>query len=111
MTFKYYSINMTYFKIPTNIYKTIDEKDIKLKLEKKNNISQKCSYSLSNYLKETKKEIDKVYNAWDSVKIFTNPYEFIHTMVPNNNLSVSQYKPISRAIFGAIGDFRRGFRP
>ena len=93
---------MTYFKIPTNIYKTIDEKKIKLKIEKNENIFQKCSFSLSSYLKETKKEIDNVYDTWDSVKIYTNPYEFIHTMVPNNNLSVSKYKPISRAFYKLI---------
>ena len=39
---------------------------------------------------------------WDNTKKYTNPYEFIHTMVPNNNLSVSQYKPISRAFYKLI---------
>jgi len=90
---------MTYFKIATNIHRKITDKDIKLKLEKSFHIKQKCSYSLSNYLKETKKHIDDVYEKWDSTKIYTNPYEFIHTIVPNTNLSVSQYNPISRAFY------------
>tara|TARA_B100001142_G_scaffold177546_1_gene177242 strand:- start:1465 stop:2664 length:1200 start_codon:yes stop_codon:yes gene_type:complete len=93
---------MTYFKIATNIHRNINEKDIKLKLEKTPNIKKKCSYSLSNYLKETKKHIDNVYDRWDSTKIYTNPYEFIHTIVPTTNLSVSQYKPISRAFYKLI---------
>ena len=33
------------------------------------------------------------------MKIYTNPYEFIHTNVPNHQNSVSKYKPISRAFF------------
>ena len=53
-------------------------------------------------LKETKKHIDNVYDRWDSIKIYTNPYEFIHTIVPNTNMSVSQYKPISRAFYKLI---------
>tara|TARA_B100001142_G_scaffold329477_1_gene392979 strand:+ start:3127 stop:4326 length:1200 start_codon:yes stop_codon:yes gene_type:complete len=93
---------MTYFKLATNVHRNISDKDIKLKIEETMDIKQKCSYSLSTYLKETKKHIDNVYDRWDSIKIYTNPYEFIHTIVPNTNMSVSQYKPISRAFYKLI---------
>ena len=90
---------MTYFKLPTNTNKEISDLTLKLKLNKKENINQICSYGLSYYLQEAKKKIDGVQQEWDFVKIYTNPYEFIHTHVPNSNLSVSKYKPISRAFY------------
>ena len=90
---------MTYFKLPTNTNKEIIGSTLKLKLNRKLDISQVCSYSLSFYVQEAKKKIDDVYQQWDFLKIYTNPYEFIHTHVPNSNLSVSKYKPISRAFY------------
>ncbi len=90
---------MTYFKLPTNTNKNIDESTLKLILNKQLDINQVCSYNLSIYLQEAKKKIDDVHNNWDFFKIYTNPYEFIHTHVPNSNLSVSKYKPISRAFY------------
>ena len=54
---------------------------------------------MSNFLNETKEKIDSVYKIWDQIKKYTNPYEFIHTNVPNNNISISSYKPISRAFY------------
>ncbi len=91
---------MSYFRIPSNLNITINEDTYKIILktvEEKDN--QICSYNLSNYLKETKKKIDEVYTKWDQMKIYTNPYEFIHTNVPKNNISISKYKPISRAFY------------
>ena len=92
---------MSYFKIPSNLNINIDEKTYKLILKEKDSeeTNQVCSYNLSNYLKNTKKKIDKVYKYWDQMKIYTNPYEFIHTNIPNNNISISKYKPISRAFY------------
>jgi len=90
---------MTYFRIPINTNRNISDKNLKLKLNLKQTSSQICSFSLSKYLIETKKKIDDVSNLWDTMKIYTNPYEFIQTNVPNHQLSVSKYKPISRAFF------------
>ena len=92
---------MSYFKIPSNLNINIIENTFKLILKKKeeDDINQICSFNLSIYLKKTKKKIDKIYKYWDQMKIYTNPYEFIHTNVPNNNISISKYKPISRAFY------------
>ena len=91
---------MSYFKIPSNLNIDINENTYRVILKDKTEpLNQICSYNLSNYLKETKKKIDNVYKKWDQIKIYTNPYEFIHTNVPNNNISISKYKPISRAFY------------
>ena len=92
---------MSYFKIPSNLNINISENTYKLILKKKEDgdVNQISSFNLSNYLKNTKEKIDNVYKYWDQMKIYTNPYEFIHTNIPNNNISISKYKPISRAFY------------
>ena len=60
------------------------------------------SYSLSNYLTIMKEKIDIHSNEWDTYKKYTNPYEFIHTIIPGKNKSVSKYKPLSRSYFKMI---------
>ena len=57
------------------------------------------SNSLSNYLYNIKEKIDKYENEWDIYKKYTNPYEYIHSVVPNKKKSVSKYKPLSRSYF------------
>ena len=39
------------------------------------------SYSLCDYLSKFKKQIEISSDAWDNIKKFTNPYEFIHTII------------------------------
>lgn len=90
---------MTYFRIHNNTNVNINASNLKLSLNYKNISNQICSFSLLKYLIKTKKKIDTVSYLWDSVKIYTNPFEFIQTNVPNTSLSVSKYKPISRAFF------------
>ena len=69
---------MSYYKIPSNLNINIDENTYKLILKPINeDINQICSFNLSNYLKSSKEKIDTVYNYWDQVKIYTNPFEFI----------------------------------
>ena len=91
---------MTYFKIPTNKYVTLTQKSFKVKFDLKS-VQQKnvCCSSLNRYLNLSKKKIDEVIHSWDNVKIYTNPYEFVHTNVPNYSMAVCKYKPISRAFF------------
>ena len=60
------------------------------------------SFSLSKYLSSMKEKIDKYGIEWDNYKKFTNPYEFIHTVIPGKNKSVSKYKPLSRSYFKMI---------
>jgi 23S rRNA U2552 (ribose-2'-O)-methylase RlmE/FtsJ len=59
------------------------------------------SKTLYDYLKDYKMQIDNYENEWDNTKKYTNPYEFIHTPVPNSK-SVSTIKPLSRSFFKMI---------
>ena len=60
------------------------------------------SYSLCDYLSKFKKQIEISSDAWDNIKKFTNPYEFIHTVIPGNKNSISKLKPLSRSFYKMI---------
>mgnify|MGYP000574619485 FL=1 len=49
-----------------------------------------------------KKQIDLNYENWDYFKKYTNPYEFIHTIIPNTKQSVSKLKPLSRSFYKMV---------
>ena len=68
------------------------------------NTSQPCyiSYSLCEYLSKFKKQIEVSSDSWDSIKKYTNPYEFIHTLIPGNKFSISKLKPLSRSFYKMI---------
>lgn len=89
---------MTYF-ILSNIHNDLKSNNIELTINDISNETIFINKSLSIFLKEMKEEINEYSNSWDTSKKYTNPYEFIHTPIPNYNISVSQYKPISRAFF------------
>ena len=59
------------------------------------------SQSLFHYLSIIKEKI-KDKDDWDIYKKYTNPYEYIHTLVPHKKKSVAKYKPLSRAYFKMI---------
>ena len=60
------------------------------------------SFSLSHYLYEIKKKLEEREKDWDTYKKYTNPYEFVHGLVPGKKKSVSKYKPLSRSYFKMI---------
>jgi len=60
------------------------------------------SQSLCHYLYNIKEKITAREKQWDIFKKYTNPYEYIHSVVPSKNKSVSKYKPISRSYFKMI---------
>ena len=60
------------------------------------------SSSLSFYLKDIKKRIDHQEQKWDIYKRYTNPYEYIHTNVPDKKRCISKFKPLSRSYFKMI---------
>ena len=62
----------------------------------------KISNSLSYYLYGIKTRLDAHENEWDIFKKYTNPYEYIHTIVPFKKKSISVYKPLSRSYFKMI---------
>jgi 23S rRNA U2552 (ribose-2'-O)-methylase RlmE/FtsJ len=66
------------------------------------NVSPTISNSLSYYLNDIKKQICVYEKDWDIYKKYTNPYEYIHTNIPNKKYCISKYKPLSRAYFKMI---------
>lgn len=60
------------------------------------------SHSLCKYLGEIKERIASREKEWDIFKKYTNPYEYIHTVIPFKKKSVSKYKPISRSYFKMV---------
>ena len=87
---------MTYYLIPKtnqNIYKNLEC------IENKSINQPVISYSLSHYLYEIKKKIEEKGSDWDMFKKYTNPYEFVHSNIPNKKKSISKYKPLSRSYF------------
>jgi 23S rRNA U2552 (ribose-2'-O)-methylase RlmE/FtsJ len=90
---------MTYYQLPTtyqNIYKYID-------CVKSNKTPQPViSQSLSFYLYEIKHKLEERERDWDIFKKYTNPFEYIHTVVPFKKKCVSKYRPLSRSFFKMI---------
>ena len=92
---------MTYFILPQIEY-DIRPSNLKLLCKKITEDNGKLTISLKKYLNKIKGLIDKHISQWDNTKKYTNPYEFIHTNVPNTKNSISKIKPISRAFFKLI---------
>ena len=58
--------------------------------------------TLASYLSTIKTKIDTCQDDWDRCKKLTNPYEYIHTQVPNSKQSVCRLKPLSRSFYKMI---------
>ena len=92
---------MNVFLIPKIINPlTCEEVSIQKSGIKDNNIF--ISETLYKYLISIKNQIDKYVEHWDVYKKYTNPYEYIHTLVPEKKMSVSKYKPLSRSFYKFI---------
>jgi len=92
---------MIHFQLPKNtpiLYQYIDC------IHDDNNIINHpiISTSLSYYLNDIKKRIDSRESEWDITKRYTNPCEYIHSIVPNKKKSVAKKKPLSRSYFKMI---------
>ena len=90
---------MSYYQLPrtnTLIYNHIDY----VTTDKPPEIC--ISNSLATYLYEIKQKLDKIEHEWDIHKKYTNPYEYIHTPIPNRRKCVSKYSPLSRSYFKMI---------
>lgn len=60
------------------------------------------SQSLCNYLYNIKQKITDREKQWDVFKKYTNPFEYIHTIIPLKKKSVSKHKPLSRSYFKMV---------
>jgi len=89
---------MTFFLLPRsyNVHNNIDFKD------SETIPSSVISQSLSYYLYNIKEKITSKEKQWDIYKKYTNPYEYIHKIVPLKKKSVSKHKPLSRSYFKMI---------
>lgn len=97
---------MNVFLIP-KICVPIISQDIDIVFEKKKHEKDKegsvvISETLYRYLTTIKNQIDQYIDYWDIYKKYTNPYEYIHTIVPDKKTSVSKYKPLSRSFYKFI---------
>lgn len=92
---------MSYYILPKNHTK-IKESDIELISSNHSNFSISISKSLCEYVMNTKGKIDSYSLQWDNFKKYTNPYEYIHTIVPNCRTPVAKHKPLSRSYYKFI---------
>ena len=60
------------------------------------------SNTLHKYLMDSKEQINKYEIMWNRHKKYINPYEFIHTVIPQYKQSIAKYKPLSRSFFKFI---------
>ena len=59
-------------------------------------------YGYEYDIKYIKEKINEHSKDWDIYKKYTNPYEYIHSIIPNRKKSISKHKPLSRSYFKMI---------
>jgi len=67
-----------------------------------NDVNARINKTLYSYLKTIKERIEYKMLVWDQYKKFTNPYEYIHSHIPNTSQSVCKINPLSRSFFKMI---------
>jgi 23S rRNA U2552 (ribose-2'-O)-methylase RlmE/FtsJ len=92
---------MSYFLFP-EIHQIIQNINIKCNTNSSSEYKLYISLTLNNYLNKIKLQIDNNCDNWDYVKKYTNPYEFIHTIIPNSKKYISKLKPLSRSFYKMI---------
>ena len=90
---------MTFYTLP-HVSCKINPENLKIKFCDNNIIF--INKTLSLYLSKIKKKINKHNESWDNVKKYTNPYEYIHTVIPYKKKCIAKYKPLSRSYFKMI---------
>ena len=93
-----------YKKISFLLHET-NKKELETETQTQSEISLTTTYisnSLFDFLSRFKEQIELSAEAWDTIKKYTNPYEFIHTIIPGSKLSVSKIKPLSRSFYKMI---------
>ena len=91
---------MNVFSLSTSTYDLQDK--IHFYSMSSNSTKYVCNQSAANKISKLKEQINTVNDLWDYTKKMTNPYEYIHTIIPNTNISIAKYKPLSRAYFKMI---------
>jgi 23S rRNA U2552 (ribose-2'-O)-methylase RlmE/FtsJ len=84
------------------IFKNLNHNDICVELNFDESNFTFLNKKLRDFLDHSKKNIDNYVELWDSMKKYTNHYEFIHTLIPEYNVCISKYIPLSRAFYKMI---------
>ena len=90
---------MTYYLLPKTNYIIHQHLDC---ISSNHSPQPQISFSLARYLYEIKEKLCEKQHDWDIYKKYTNPYEYVHGIVPQKKKSVSKYKPLSRSYFKMI---------
>jgi 23S rRNA U2552 (ribose-2'-O)-methylase RlmE/FtsJ len=85
--------------LPTTQFHLYDKICVVLSM---NEPSIAISQSVAYYINEIKNKITTREKEWDIIKKYTNPYEFIHSVVPLRKKAVSKYRPLSRSYFKMV---------
>lgn len=93
---------MSYYQLPIlpfdpNLHRWID-----VRYNSQDKTFPIINKTLCNYLSNTKNCIDSHQQDWDKFKKYTNPYEYIHSVVPGLKLPICKTKPLSRSFFKMI---------
>ena len=92
---------MSYFLFP-EVHNIIENVNITCSTNYISEYKLYISLTLNNYLNNIKLQINNNCDNWDYIKKYTNPYEFIHTIVPNSKKCISKLKPLSRSFYKMI---------
>lgn len=93
---------MTFFLLP-KLYNKLESDMIELQSGESETDIYGLSKSLKHYLNSMKKKIDDVNHEWDIFKKYTNPFEYIHSVISNQQkISISKLKPLSRSFYKMI---------
>ncbi|NGX33105.1 MAG: hypothetical protein K1060chlam4_01166 [Candidatus Anoxychlamydiales bacterium] len=82
---------MSYFSLP-KVHNIITNTNIEIKSSDKKN-DPTISKTLYYYMSRIKKQIEQHADSWDNTKKYTNPYEYIHTTIPNCKTAICKLKP------------------
>lgn len=93
---------MTFFLLP-KLFNELDKSILQIDLTEIEDELYGLSKSLKYYLNQMKQKIDNICLDWDIYKKYTNPYEYIHSIISTNQkISVSKLKPLSRSFYKMI---------
>jgi 23S rRNA U2552 (ribose-2'-O)-methylase RlmE/FtsJ len=93
---------MTFFLLP-KLSNKLTSAMIELQIADEEKEIYGLSKSLKYYLNSMKKKIDDINNEWDIYKKYTNPFEYIHSVISNQQkISISKLKPLSRSFYKMI---------
>ena len=93
---------MSFFHLPIN-YNMLHPNDLSFVYNYEDkSVKPVINKTFFSYLNTVKENIENYATDWDKYKKFTNPYEYIHTIIPNTNQSICKIKPLSRSFYKMV---------